>query len=62
MPSPNFLCSICFKPIISNDYQIDERGWGVHNKCYDERALHTAAAQIKRPKKKPHFWDVRRAG
>jgi hypothetical protein len=60
MSSPNFLCSICFKPIISNDYQIDERGWAVHKKCYEQRALHTALEQ-KKPKKS--IWETwRRAG
>jgi hypothetical protein len=63
MSSPNFLCSICFNPILSNDYQIDERGWPVHKKCHAERALHTGPANKKPPKKKISIGGtLRRAG
>ena len=62
MSSANSLCSICFKPIISDNYQIDEDGWPVHKKCYEERALYTAPVVKKPAKKKTIRGTWRRAG
>jgi hypothetical protein len=63
MSPANFLCSICFQPIISDNYQIDGGGWPVHKKCHEERALHTAPVNKKPPKKKTAIWATwRRVG
>jgi hypothetical protein len=63
MSAANFLCGICFNPIVSENYQIDESGCPVHKKCYEERALHTTAVNKKPPKKKTAIWGTwRRVG